>query len=68
MSSDKNEVKTVKTVKVKLLKPHHHAGMKYDADMEIEVPEHDANWLKNLDIAEDVKTSTAALVKPTEDK
>lgn len=64
MSSTKNEVKTVK---VKLLQPHHHAGMSYGADMEIEVPELDAAWLKNLKIAEDVKTSTA-IPKAIEDK
>lgn len=57
----------VKTVKVKLLKTHNHAGMAYSEGMEIEVPEHDADWLKNLKIAEDVKTSTAAM-KTVEEK
>ena len=43
----------LKTVKVKLLKAHKHAGMQYSEGAEIEVPEHDAAWLKNLKIAED---------------
>jgi hypothetical protein len=54
-----------KTVKVKLLKDHQHGKMRHSAGMEIDVPEHDATWLKNLKIAEDVKTAT---VKPAEDK
>lgn len=61
---EKNEVKTVK---VKLLKAHEHAGMPYSEGMEVEVPEHDANWLKNLKIAEDVKASTAS-TKVVEEK
>lgn len=61
---DKTEVKTVK---VKLLQPHNHAGMQYSKDMEIEVPVHDAEWLKNLKVAEDVKASTAT-TKPVEEK
>lgn len=56
---------TAKTVKVKLLKDHQHGKMRYSAGMEVELPEHDAQWLKNLEIAEDVK---AATVKPAEDK
>ena len=55
----------IKTVKVKLLKDHQHGQMRYSEGMEIEVPEHDADWLKNLKIAEDAKTAT---VKPAEDK
>lgn len=50
--------KTAKTVKVKLLKPHTHNAMKYDVGFELELPQHDAQWLKNLKIAEDVKTTT----------
>ena len=41
--------------------------MRYSAGMEIELPEHDAQWLKNLKVAEDIKTS-AMVTKPTEDK
>lgn len=63
---EKNEVKIIK---VKLLKPHHHSGISYSEGTEIEVLEHDANWLKNLKIAEEVKTSTATPVTKTiEDK
>ena len=51
--------KEIKTVKIKLLADHQHAGMKYSAGAEITLPEHDANWLKNLNIAEDVKAPTA---------
>jgi hypothetical protein len=62
-----NEAKNeAKTVKVKLLKDHNHAGMPYSADMEIDVPAHDAEWLKNLKIAEDVKASAAT--KSAEEK
>ena len=50
----------IKIVKVKLLKDHQHGQMRYSAGMEIEVPEHDAEWLKNLKIAEDAKASVAA--------
>lgn len=56
-----------KPVKVKLLQAHNHAGMPYSEGMEIEVPTHDAEWLKNLKIAEDVKTSTA-ITKTAEEK
>ncbi|MBP8005348.1 MAG: hypothetical protein KAZ18_00370 [Acinetobacter sp.] len=55
-----------KTVKVKLLKPHKHAGMHYNTGMEIDVPEHDAEWLKNLKIAEDAKPSTVNATKTVE--
>lgn len=59
----------VKTVNVKLLKPHEHAGMEYSVGMEITVPEHDADWLKKLNIAEDVKATTATpITKTAEDK
>lgn len=57
----------VKTIKVKLLADHQHAGMKYSAGVELELPEHDAAWLKNLKIAEDVKVSTST-AKTVEDK
>lgn len=57
----------VKTIKVKLLKAHNHAGMAYSEGMEIAVPEHDAAWLKNLKIAEDAKASTAS-TKTVEEK
>ncbi|MCU4601861.1 DUF7210 family protein [Acinetobacter ursingii] len=60
--------KTVKTVKVKLLKPHTHGGMKYDTGFELELPEHDANWLKNLTIAEDIKTSAVVAKTTVEEK
>ncbi|WP_314338863.1 hypothetical protein [Acinetobacter guillouiae] len=64
MSSGKSEAKTVK---VKLTQPHRHAGMQYDSGMEIDVMEHDANWLKNLKIAEDVK-NTSVIPKTAEEK
>lgn len=57
----------IKTVKVKLLKDHQHGKMRYSEGMEIEVPEHDAEWLKNLKIAEDTKASVSA-AKPVEEK
>lgn len=63
-----SEKAQAKTVKVKLLKAHQHAGMAYDTGMEIEVPEHDATWLKNLGIVDDGKVSTTATPKPVEDK
>lgn len=56
-----------KPVKVKLLKPHQHGGMKYDAGVDIEVPVHDADWLKNLKIAEDTKVAIA-ITKTAEEK
>ncbi|MFU8924899.1 hypothetical protein [Acinetobacter puyangensis] len=49
-----------KTVKVKLLKPHTHAGVKFDVDMEIDVPDHDAKWLINTKIAEQVANKTTS--------
>lgn len=58
----------MKTVKVKLVKPHTHKGMKYDMGFELELPEHDATWLKNLKIAEDVKTSAPVSAKAAEEK
>ena len=61
----------LKTVKVKLLKAHKHAGMQYSEGAEIEVPEHDAAWLKNLKIAEDVgvtPTVSAQTTKKVEEK
>lgn len=60
----------VKTVKVKLLADHTHADMTYTTGMEIEVPEADADWLKNLKIAEDVVTTKTATTKAvtTEEK
>lgn len=57
----------IKTVKVKLLKDHQHGKMRYSAGMEIDVPEHDADWLKNLKIAEDAKASVA-VAKSVEEK
>lgn len=50
----------IKTVKVKLLKDHQHGKMRHSAGMEIEVPQQDAEWLKNLKIAEDAQASVAA--------
>lgn len=64
----KTDPKTeTKTVKVKLLKAHEHAGMQYGEGAEITVPEHDAQWLINLDVAEAVKAATTA-PQPTEAK
>ncbi len=57
----------IKTVKVKLLKDHQHGQMRHSEGMEIEVPEHDAEWLKNLKIAEDTKASVSA-AKSVEEK
>ena len=62
-------VDKIKTVKVKLLKAHKHAGMQYSEGVEIDVPEHDATWLKNLKIAEDAKASTTvSTTKTVEEK
>lgn len=63
--SEKSKTEEVKTVKVKLLKDHQHGEMRYSAGMEIDIPELDAKWLKNLKIAEDVKTSTAVTTNKT---
>ena len=64
-------VDKIKTVKVKLLKAHKHAGMQYSEGAEIDVPEHDATWLKNLNIAEEVgvtPTVSAQTTKKVEEK
>lgn len=53
----------VKTVKVKLLADHTHANMAYSAGMEIDVPEADAKWLKDLKIAEDAAVNKPAVNK-----
>lgn len=58
----------IKTIKVKLLKDHQHGKMRYSAGMEIDVPEHDADWLKNLKIAEKVKAAAATQTKTAEEK
>ena len=58
----------IKTVKVKLLKDHQHGKMRYSAGMEIDVPEHDADWLKNLKIAEGVKATALTPTKTVEEK
>ncbi len=63
--SEKSKTEQVKTVKVKLLKAHNHAGMPYSEGAEIEVPEHDATWLKNLNIAEDVGITPTVSAQPT---
>ncbi|RKG30284.1 hypothetical protein D7V21_16205 [Acinetobacter guerrae] len=55
----------VKTVKLKLLADHTHANMAYSAGMEIEVPEADAKWLKDLKIAEYSAVNKPAVTKPT---
>lgn len=57
-----------KMVKVKLLKNHQHGQMKYSKGMEIDIPEHDAIWLKNLEIAEDLAKNSATPSKPVEEK
>ena len=67
--SEKSKTEQVKTVKVKLLKPHKHAGTQYNEGVEIILPEHDATWLKNLKIAEDAKASTTvSTTKTVEEK
>lgn len=69
--SEKSKTEEVKTVKVKLLADHKHAGMQYSAGAEIILPEHDANWLKNLSLAEDVGATPAppaSSVKKVEEK
>lgn len=62
MSSEKNEAKTVK---VKLIQPHRHAGMQYDSGMEIDVLEHDADWLINAAVAEKTLTKSESPSKAT---
>lgn len=60
--------KTIKTVKVKLLKPHTHGGVKFDAGMEIDMPEHDAKWLINTQTAQQSATKATTNKTLTEDK
>lgn len=66
------ENQEVKTVKVKLLKPHEHAGIAYSSDMTLEVFEHDADWLISLEIAEklaeELKAPLAKTTKAPEEK
>lgn len=47
-------------VKVKLLKPHTHGAVKFDAGMELEVSPSDASWLVNLKVAENVELKQVA--------
>ena len=55
----KTDPKTeIKTVKVKLLKAHEHAGMQYGEGAEITVPEIDAVWLINMGVVADPKATT----------
>ncbi len=63
--SEKSKTEQVKTVKVKLLKPHKHAGTQYNEGVEIILPEHDAAWLKNLNIAEEVGVTPTVSAQPT---
>lgn len=51
-------------MKVTLLKAHTHAGVNYDAGVEIDVDESDANWLINLKIAEAAQAKTSAVAVP----
>lgn len=63
------EEKEVKTVKVKLLKAHEHAGISYAEGMEISVLAHDAGWLESLKIIEKVtEDSKTPLAKTTVSK
>lgn len=68
--AEKTNAKEIKTVKVKLKADHEHGGMKYSAGAEIVLPEHDAVWLKNLKIAEEIETTAAITpsVKIVEEK
>jgi len=61
-ATDKTEVKTVK---VKLLKDHEHAGMQYGAGAEIQVSETDEAWLINMGVVANMETTTAT--KPLEE-
>lgn len=63
---------TAKLTKVKLLKPHTHAGVQFDADHEFEAETADAQWLINQKVAEAVaapkSTTSVAKPNPSEDK
>ena len=62
------EEKEVKTVKVKLLKAHEHAGISYAEGMEISVLAHDAGWLESLKIIEKVTEDLKAPLAKTTSK
>ena len=50
-----------KMVRVKLLKTHQHGEAVYQAGIEIEVPEHTAQWLKNLKIAKAINQNVHSI-------
>lgn len=56
-----------KNVKVRIFKPHTHAGVKHvpgPEGKEIEVPEHDAAWLREQGVLDRPGTKPAADAKP----
>lgn len=58
---------TEKTIRVKLLKPHTHAGVEFDPDNEIEVTEADSQWLIAQKVAEAIaapKSTPSAKTTP----
>ena len=61
MSTIKPEatVKAAETVKVKLAKPHTHAGKDYTKDAELEVDKATAEWLRKAGVVATEQTASA---------
>ncbi|MBK1614996.1 hypothetical protein CKO44_16120 [Rubrivivax gelatinosus] len=58
-STKQQEQNAAKTVKVKLIKPHTHAGEQLDPGAELSVSEADASWLTEHQVAERTDTPAA---------
>ncbi|MGB7480152.1 MAG: hypothetical protein WA924_07495 [Burkholderiaceae bacterium] len=56
---------TSKTVRVTLVRPHTHAGEKYPAGKSISVPAADAEWLRQVGAAHDIKPKAVHPTKPS---
>ena len=60
MSTNKPEAaKPVETERVKLAKPHTHAGKDYDAGDELPVDKATADWLRKAGVVETAQTAAA---------
>ena len=61
MSTTKPEAaaKTEETEKVKLAKPHTHAGKDYNAGAELSVGKSTADWLRKAGVVETAQTAAA---------
>lgn len=54
-------------MKIKLLKPHEHAGRTYPVDSELDLRDDDAKWLIAIKVAEAV-AETKSATKPSTTK